>query len=355
MFLYATSTLNLQYEQRTQFTLRQWSKPMAIVACLWMLLDIVHGCFPTTVWTAFDAGQSSIGKPSFFPFAVIGMLIVMALSWVLYGRRRYVGPIRSMTKWSAGIEIGPDVTAQSSLGRTDVVKEYMSGERNSTPTSAGPIPSPSPFKFHFHKRSSFQSDKNTLVPSERSKDSQCNTIPSPAQDESQVFPSKRLSWYQRHESRFPLPHRLGGIAEVSNASQPDPNFVPLQSQGHYSQAQQESGLFAQLQTQFSVAQQESTILPCFSVAQQESAILPTQSQFSVSQQESGVLPERTECSVAQQESGVFPSWHFAPEGTQDGIPQAESQCLPAEDLPEYPLPPTHRPIGYPAPPPRSRT
>lgn len=351
MFLYATSKLNLQYEQRTQFSLRRWSKPMAIVGCLWMLLNIVHGCFPTTVWTAFDAGQKSIGQPSFFPFAVIGMLVVMALSWVLYGRRRYVGPIRSMTKWSAGVEIGPDEATQSSVTRKDVVKEYMSGERHSTPAST--TPAPSPLKFHF-KRSSFHSDRNTLVSSERSKDSQCTSTQLPAQAESQLLPSKRLSWYQRHETRSPPPNRLGGISEVSNVSQPDPEFIPLQTGTHFSQAQQESGLFPETQTQFSAAQLESTILPDFSVAQQESAILPTQSQFSVAQQESGVFPGQSHFSVAQHESGVFPSWSFDPEGTQGGTAQAESQCLPHDDIPEYPAPSTHRPVGYPAPPPRSR-
>lgn len=352
MFLYATSKLNLQYEQRTQFTLRQWSKPMAIVGCLWMLLNVVHGCFPTTVWTAFDAGQTSIGQPSFFPFAVIGMLFVMAFSWVLYGRRRYIGPIRSMTKWSAGMEIGPDEATQSSVGRKDVVREYMSGERNSTPAST--TPAPSPLKFHFPKRSSFQSERNTPDPSERSKDSQSSSTPLPAQAESQVLPFKRLSWYQRHDTRSPPPNRLGGISEVSNPSQPDLDFIPLQSRGDFSQAQQESELFPQLQSQFSVAQQESAILPNFSVAQQESAIFPIHTQHSVAQQESGVFPERTQFSVAQQESGVFPAWPNDPEDGQNSIAQAESQCLPDDDIPEYPVPPTHRPVGYPAPPPRNR-
>lgn len=341
MFLYATSKLSLQYEQRTQFTLRRWSKPMAVVAALWMLMNIVQGCFPTSVWTAFDSGQASVGQPSFFPFAVIGMLIVMALSWVLYGRRHYVGPIRSMTKWSAGVEIGPDEATPAAAGRKDVVKEYMSGDKHSNPPSIAPSLSPLKFKF---KRSSYHSDKNTLVASERSKDSQSNSNQAPAQAESQLLPTRRLSWYQRHESRSPPPNRLGGITEVSNISGLEhPELIPMQTRSHYSQAQQESGLFPEADTQTQ-----------FSIAQQESGILPSDTRFSVAQQESGVLPQQTQLSVAQQESGVFPSWPYDPTATHLSMAQEESQVLPDNDILEYPTPPNHRPQGYPAPPPRSR-
>jgi hypothetical protein len=53
-----------------------------------------------------------------------GMVVVMIISWLLYGRWHYIGPIRALTKWSAGIEIDPtDYT--TAAGRGAAIRSYM--------------------------------------------------------------------------------------------------------------------------------------------------------------------------------------------------------------------------------------
>lgn len=343
MTLYLFSKLDLQHEGRTQFTLRKWSKPSAAISSAWMLLAIVQGFFPLCIWTTMYSGGVDVVSnktPSFFPWAFIGMIVVMTVSWFLYGRRHFVGPVRAMTKWSAGVEISPEEERPNS--RTNVIKAYLSGpEKDSALT---------PVKKS--KRSSYGSDRAPQTPVVQPLAySHESSTSEPAQMESQLLPDapegKRLSWYQRRD-RQPARRRLDGIEEVEmsrSGAQQESGLFPQTSI-----AQQESGIFPQTQTQTQTQTQ-------FSIAQQESGIFPqtqtqTQTQFSVAQQESGIFPSNTRFSVAQQESQLMPTQsRFDPEATYLSTAQEESQILPDELA--YPPPPTHRP--YPAPPRRPRT
>lgn len=367
--LYLLSNLDLQHEQRTQFTLRKWSKPSALISCLWMLTAVIQGSFPVTnfsTMTTKDVTSTNATTLSYFPWALMGMIAVMTISWFLYGRRHFVGPVRAMTKWTAGVEINPEEANPNS--RTDVIRAYLGGSRDKTSHGSAPM---TPIKAK-SKRSSFQSEKDKTTPlasphmqppaltysqaSSEGAQAESQLLPEAAQAESQLLPTKRLSWYQRRESRQPR-KRLDGIEEVTGQEMSRSN------------AQQESGIFphTQTQTQASFAQQESGIFPeamsptqtQFSIAQQESGIFPsqTQTQFSIAQQESGIFPTTsTRFSVAQQESQIMPTQsRFDPEATNLSSAQEESQIFPEESqILSYPPPPSHRPKGYPAPPHRPR-
>lgn len=350
MTLYLFSKLDLQYEGRSQFTLRKWSKPSAAISSAWMLLAIVQGFFPLCIWTtmyAYGVDVSSNKTPSFFPWAFIGMIVVMTLSWFLYGRRHFVGPVRAMTKWTAGVEISPEEERPNS--RSNILKAYLSGPDKD---SASKKDSGSGTPKQKSKRSSYGSDRTPATPIavQPLAYSQASSNSEPAQAESQLLPDgqegKRLSWYQRRDSRQPAKRRLDAVEEVEmsrSGAQQESGVFPQ------SFAQQESGIFpaqTQTQTQMSIAQQESGIFP------QTATEMQTQTQFSIAQQESGIFPNNpTRFSVAQQESQLMPSQsRFDPEATYLSTAQEESQILPDELA--YPPPPTHRP--YPAPPRRPR-
>lgn len=354
MTLYLFSHLDLQYEGRSQFTLRKWSKPSAAISALWMLLAIVQGFFPLCIWTTMYADKIDVQSnksPSYFPWAFIGMIVVMAVSWFLYGRRHFVGPVRAMTKWTAGVEISPEEERPNS--RSNVLKAYLSGPEKDKDSGSKKDSGGSGTPIKKSKRSSYGSDRAPPTPGtpgsavQQLAYSQASSNSEPAQAESQLLPdgqeSKRLSWYQRRD-RQPVKKRLDAVEEVEmsragTSAQQESGIFP-------SFAQQESGIFpaTATQTQMSIAQ-----------AQQESGIFPataTQTQFSIAQQESSIFPNNARFSVAQQESQLMPTQsRFDSEGTYLSTAQEESQILPDELT--YPPPPTHRP--YPAPPRRPRT
>lgn len=356
MTLYLFSHLDLQYEGRSQFTLRKWGKPSAAISAFWMLLAIVQGFFPLCIWTTmYHKGIDVVSNktPSYFPWAFIGMIVVMAVSWFLYGRRHFVGPVRAMTKWTAGVEISPEEERPNS--RSNVLKAYLSGpDKDKDSGSKKDSGSGTPIKKS--KRSSYGSDRAPATPVQQLAYSQASSNSEPAQAESQLLPDgqegKRLSWYQRRDSRQPVKRRLDAVEEVemsragTSGAQQESAIFPK------SFAQEESGIFpsaTQTQTQMSIAQQESGIFPATAADTQ------TQTQFSIAQQESGIFPTNTtRFSVAQQESQLMPSQvqtRYDPEATYLSMAQEESQILPDEL--SYPPPPTHRP--YPAPPRRPRT
>jgi hypothetical protein len=57
------------------------------------------------------------------------MVLIMIITWYLYGKKHYIGPIRALTKWSAGVEINPldPHNFKTSVGRRNAIFEYMKG------------------------------------------------------------------------------------------------------------------------------------------------------------------------------------------------------------------------------------
>jgi hypothetical protein len=59
------------------------------------------------------------------------MILIMIASWYLYGRRHYIGPIRALTKWSAGVEIDPKAfDFDTPEGRFEALRDYLKREMN---------------------------------------------------------------------------------------------------------------------------------------------------------------------------------------------------------------------------------
>ncbi|POW18922.1 hypothetical protein PSHT_05283 [Puccinia striiformis] len=91
----------LYRDGRNFWTLQQWSRPLAWLAFITLLIQMVMGGFPT---------EPKAAGPQFLARAVssasIPLVALLAtVSWFLYGRAHYVGPIKSITVWTTGQEV----------------------------------------------------------------------------------------------------------------------------------------------------------------------------------------------------------------------------------------------------------
>ncbi|KAI9601331.1 hypothetical protein H4Q26_001147 [Puccinia striiformis f. sp. tritici PST-130] len=102
VFLYLLSDKDVLYRDGRNFwTLQQWSRPLAWLAFITLLIQMVMGGFPT---------EPKAAGPQFLARAVssasIPLVALLAtVSWFLYGRAHYVGPIKSITVWTTGQEV----------------------------------------------------------------------------------------------------------------------------------------------------------------------------------------------------------------------------------------------------------
>ncbi|KAA1114713.1 hypothetical protein PGT21_019266 [Puccinia graminis f. sp. tritici] len=91
----------LYRDGRNFWTLQEWSRPLAWLALITLLMQMVLGGCPTeprAVGPQFPArAVSSASIPL--------VALLAAVSWFLYGRAHYVGPIKSITVWTTGQEV----------------------------------------------------------------------------------------------------------------------------------------------------------------------------------------------------------------------------------------------------------
>ncbi|WVF66869.1 hypothetical protein IAT40_001612 [Kwoniella sp. CBS 6097] len=126
--LYLFSGKNLQSEGRTTWSLRKWSKPVAVIGLLYGTLLIIAQTFP-------GSRPVTAATMSWSPVIIVGTMILCFITWKSYGDRHYSGPIRAVTKWETGVEIDLSSALNSSRSR---------------PSAASPIYSPNANGLHHH-------------------------------------------------------------------------------------------------------------------------------------------------------------------------------------------------------------
>ena len=133
----------LHIDGRNVWTLRGWSRPVA-----WMSIALFALCLglmacpnslPVTPGAFMSVG--AIGHAhadllltaeswSWSPAITVAAAVLSSLTWVVYGNARYAGPIKSLTLWTTGREVGlPRAKSKSrktkttSMNATSVIKD----------------------------------------------------------------------------------------------------------------------------------------------------------------------------------------------------------------------------------------
>jgi hypothetical protein len=106
--------LDLQVEGRSAWSLRKFSRPVAVVGALFCLCVIIVQCLPSK-------RPVTVNNVSWSPVVIVGTLLISIITWKTYGNKHYSGPIRALTKWETGMELDLDSTLHPSTqrGRTD--------------------------------------------------------------------------------------------------------------------------------------------------------------------------------------------------------------------------------------------
>lgn len=92
------------------WSLRKWSRPVAVVGAGYCLAVVLAQCLP-------GHRPVTVSNMSWSPIVIAGTLIISFCTWKLYGDKHYSGPIRALTKWETGMEIDLDSTLQASTQR----------------------------------------------------------------------------------------------------------------------------------------------------------------------------------------------------------------------------------------------
>ncbi|MBW0473251.1 hypothetical protein O181_012966 [Austropuccinia psidii MF-1] len=121
VLLYLISDKDVLYRDGRNFwTLQQWSRPLAFISFISLMLQIILGGFPLDSKEMASRAVSS---------GTIPLVAVMAsISWFLYGRCHYVGPIKSITVWTTGQEVELP-RAQSGVGSDPSSAEEAAARR----------------------------------------------------------------------------------------------------------------------------------------------------------------------------------------------------------------------------------
>ncbi|KLT41835.1 hypothetical protein CC85DRAFT_292432 [Cutaneotrichosporon oleaginosum] len=127
LILYVFSRLDLRLVGRAEFSLGKLSKPFAWVAILWLILGIIQGSLPGTSFNgSFSFVDSNVSRTvlAYLPMIFGAMCVIMVVSWFIYGRRHYVGPIRAFTIWATGQDVDPrNIDAANPRGQA--IKRFM--------------------------------------------------------------------------------------------------------------------------------------------------------------------------------------------------------------------------------------
>lgn len=132
MVVYLTCPTDvLQLDGRNVWTLTNWSRPLSIVAlvCLCFALGVM-ACptaspiqlgpslpLPSLLPSLTDRERGGEENWSWSPVVTVGTIVLSTLSWIVYGNAHYAGPIRSITVWTTGHEVGlPSASGSSKKG-----------------------------------------------------------------------------------------------------------------------------------------------------------------------------------------------------------------------------------------------
>ncbi|WVQ73758.1 hypothetical protein IAR50_003338 [Cryptococcus sp. DSM 104548] len=108
--LYLVSRIDLQTEGRSMWTLRKWSKPIAVVGLLYSLLVVIVQTLP-------GSKPVRASTMSWSPVIIVGTASMCYLTWKSYGDKHFAGPIRAITKWESGVEIDLGTALASSRSK----------------------------------------------------------------------------------------------------------------------------------------------------------------------------------------------------------------------------------------------
>ncbi|KAK8861393.1 hypothetical protein IAR55_002212 [Kwoniella newhampshirensis] len=108
--LYLVSDMDLQLEGRTSWSLRKWSKPVAVIGLLYVAAVVITQTFP-------GSKPVTAATMSWSPVVIAGTASACFITWKLYGDRHFAGPIRAVTKWESGVEIDLSSTLAASRSR----------------------------------------------------------------------------------------------------------------------------------------------------------------------------------------------------------------------------------------------
>lgn len=242
---------------------------------------------------------------SFLPYVTAGMLAIMAVSWFLYGRRHYIGPIRSWTKWSAGVEINPQDYA-TSAGRGAAIRAYISANTGSGEHSSSKV---SGLLRRFKKNPggsenhhSHSGDTSGAAGLPRGKAifagvAKPESAPPPESSPKRRFRFGPLSTHHETSESFSMTDVSGsksGGSEAASAALPESQLL-------YETRAQASQLFPPAQQESQLLHETRPALQSFLPAQQVSQLLRSQHvplgrhdhTFSHAQQESQLEPTRS--------------------------------------------------------------
>ncbi|CAK9785795.1 hypothetical protein CC85DRAFT_303523 [Cutaneotrichosporon oleaginosum] len=121
LVLYILSHLDLRLVGRPEFNLGRFSRPLARIAVAWLIVSTIQGLLPLTDH-AYKKGDSA-NNMSYLPIFIGCMLLIMLVTWFLYGKRHYSGPIRALTIWATGTDIDPRNVATAPRGQA--IREYI--------------------------------------------------------------------------------------------------------------------------------------------------------------------------------------------------------------------------------------
>ncbi|ODN80910.1 hypothetical protein L202_03035 [Cryptococcus amylolentus CBS 6039] len=108
--LYLFSRIDLQTEGRSLWSLRKWSKPIAVVGLLYSLAVVIVQTLP-------GSKPVRASTMSWSPVIIVGTISMCYLTWKSYGDKHFAGPIRAITKWESGVEIDLGKTLASSRSK----------------------------------------------------------------------------------------------------------------------------------------------------------------------------------------------------------------------------------------------
>ncbi|POY75992.1 hypothetical protein BMF94_1077 [Rhodotorula taiwanensis] len=120
----------LRGDGRAQWTLRRLSQPLCVPVALFLATFMVTMCLPT----GYPINSLSV---SYASAVLVGVLVLSSMTWVVYGNRRYAGPIKTMTRWTIGAEVDLPPTSSSGGGGGGVKKSTAVNPHASTTAHLG--------------------------------------------------------------------------------------------------------------------------------------------------------------------------------------------------------------------------
>jgi hypothetical protein len=77
-----------------------------------------------------SANAAVVDNLNSLPCILLALTLVMVVTWLIYGRYHFIGPVRAFAKWTTGIDI--DFT--TARGRSVAIEEYIRRQTTRTPS-----------------------------------------------------------------------------------------------------------------------------------------------------------------------------------------------------------------------------